>query len=90
MAAAYFAAGAAIGSSNESQYEPAYGRAASRSHKIRQRLGYSGSLDDPFPPKPKGMHWRTYTRLKALDDELQQRWAIGVTGWMTRLEGGRR
>jgi hypothetical protein len=26
-------------------------------------LGGSGSLAESFPPKPKGMHWRTYWRL---------------------------
>jgi hypothetical protein len=36
------------------------------------------------------MHWKTYERLEALDEELQQRWAIGVMGWMTRLDGRRR
>ena len=46
-----------------SQYEPAYARAASQAHKIRTRLGHYGSLDEPFPPKPKGMHWATYRRL---------------------------
>jgi hypothetical protein len=40
----------------ESQYEPGFARAASRAHKIRERVGESGWLDDPFPPKPKHMH----------------------------------
>jgi len=74
----------------ESQYEPAFGRAASRVHKLRERLGASGSLDDPFPPKPKGMHWKTYRRLEALDEHLQNQWAVGIMGWMGRLEQGRR
>lgn len=62
----------------ESQYEPPFGRAATRCHKIRERLGYSGALDEPFPPKPKGMHWKTYERLELLEQQLQQRWAAGV------------
>jgi hypothetical protein len=27
---------------------------ARKAHRIRERLGYSGSIDGPFPPKPKG------------------------------------
>ena len=39
----------------ESQYEATYARACSQAHNLRKRLGQVGSLDDPFPPKPKGM-----------------------------------
>lgn len=47
-----------------SQHEsPAY-RALGRAQVIRQHLGGSGDMDEPFPEKPKGMHWRTYNRLK--------------------------
>ena len=49
-----------------SQYEPAHGRALSRAQRNRQRLGGSGSLDKPFPPKPRFMHWATYERLEDL------------------------
>lgn len=70
----------------ESQYEPAFGRAANRAHKLREKLGYLGSLDDPLPAKPKGMHWKSYRRLQAKDAALQDRWALGVMGWMRRLK----
>lgn len=66
----------------DSQYEPPFGRAASQAHALRARLGQYGSLDEPFPPKPKGMHWETYLRLEARDEELQARWALGVMGWL--------
>ena len=61
----------------ESQYEPAFGRAASRVHKLRERLGVSGSLDEPFPLKPKGMHWKTYRRLEAKEAYLAARYNSG-------------
>jgi hypothetical protein len=68
-----------------SQYEPLFGRAASKAHAIRARLGAFGSLDDPFPPKPKGMHWKTYRRLEAEDERLQEPWAAGAMRLMMRF-----
>ncbi len=47
----------------ESQREPPHYRALHRAQAIRMRLGGSGSMADPFPPKPKGMHRRTYWKL---------------------------
>jgi hypothetical protein len=42
--------------------------------KVRERLGQTkGGIVVRFPPKPKGMHWRTYEgiRLEALRDESE-------------------
>jgi hypothetical protein len=47
-----------------SQREDRMSRQMSRAQKVRLRLGGSASLLEPFPPKPKGMHWRTYARLR--------------------------
>lgn len=47
----------------QSQHELPHGRATLRTQKIRMKLGGSPSLFDPFPDKPKGMHWKTYERL---------------------------
>ena len=69
----------------ESQYESGYSRAADQAHALRKRLGQVGSLDEPFPHRPKGMHSKTYRRLKQMDEHLQQRWAVGVMGWMQRF-----
>ena len=49
--------------------------------KIRKRLGDTvGSAfeQDEFPPKPKGMHWKTYNRLEERYYELQNRWAVAA------------
>src|SRR5579883_1132138 len=46
----------------ESQREAPYSRALERAQRILIRLGGSGSTSQPFPAKPKGMHWRTYQR----------------------------
>jgi hypothetical protein len=56
-----------------SQSERARDRSLSRAQKIRMRLGGSLSIFDPFPEKPRGMHWRTYDRLrvKSLTAEMR-------------------
>ena len=70
----------------ESQYEDASGRACSRAHALRKRLGQVGSLDEPFPEKPKGMHWKTYWRLRQLDEACLERWAVSAWAWMRRFD----
>ena len=77
-----------LGLRYESQHQPAYARAASRAHRIRERLGHYGSLDEPFPPKPKGMHWATYRRLQAQDQRCLEGWTIGVMRWLEVCDSG--
>jgi hypothetical protein len=49
-----------------SQRENLIDRASSRADRVRARLKDEwGTLFDPAPPKPSGMHWRTYRRLAA-------------------------
>jgi hypothetical protein len=31
-----------------------------------------------FPPKPKRMRWKTYRRLEAQYEDLQNRWTLGT------------
>ncbi len=38
-------------------------RALAKHQALKVRLGGSPALPAPFPPKPKGMHWKTYDRL---------------------------
>lgn len=51
-----------------SQCESECGRHASKARKIRRQLGASENLFDSFIPKPKGMHWKTYYKLRLLED----------------------
>jgi hypothetical protein len=66
------------------QYERPLTRATNRAQKLRDRLGMFDAIDDPFPPKPKGTHWRTYRRLEALDHELREKWGAAFI-WHFRL-----
>ena len=49
----------------ESQQETPMRRGVFQAQKIRMRLGGSVNLFEPFPEKPKRMHWLTYLRLRA-------------------------
>jgi hypothetical protein len=51
-----------------SQQEALRQRRIGKAQKIRMKLGGSPSLFDGFPPKPKGMHWKTYFRLRHSHD----------------------
>ena len=59
-----FASRKAFDLAYRSQNETPNDRQLSKAQEIRRRFGGSGSLIDPFPDKPKGMHWVTYWRLR--------------------------
>jgi hypothetical protein len=69
----------------DSQSETRHGRMLIKTQAIRTKLGGSPSLLEDFPEKPKGMHWRTYYRLrqKAHDAENQS-WPPWVLRLMAR------
>jgi hypothetical protein len=64
-AGALFACRSCYDLAYQSQQSSPVLRGFSRSQKIRVRLGGSTDPFDPFPEKPRGMHWRTYLRLRA-------------------------
>jgi hypothetical protein len=43
-------------------------RAMRRAETIRRRIGWEAGIANPEGDKPKGMHWRTFERLKAEHD----------------------
>lgn len=50
------------------QRETSVGRIHRRANEIRRRLGWSAGIANPKGGKPKGMHWRTFERLKTEHD----------------------
>ena len=65
------------------QYTSQYQALGALEHveKIRKRLGDELGMafeGDPFPDKPKGMHWRTYRRLENQYEELQALWTVAA------------
>jgi hypothetical protein len=71
-----------------SQQESLLHRGLGKSRKIRMRLGGSPNMSEEFPDKPKGMHWRTYERLRSVHDVADERSTIGLRSFVERL--GRR
>ena len=61
--------------------KPEY-KAMNRADKIRMRLGWGAGIANPEGGKPKGMHWRTYERLKARHDAFV---GVSLAGMAQRL-----
>ncbi len=53
-------------------------RAARRADTIRRRLGWKPGILNPLGWKPKGMHWRTFERLKAEHDAYANASLMGI------------
>ncbi len=65
-----------------SQNETPNDRLLSKAQEIRRRFGGNGSLLDPFPDKPKGMHWTTYWRLRHQSEQAE---SMALGGMARRL-----
>ena len=48
-----------------------------KAQRIRQQLGGTPNLFEPFPWKPKGMHWATYSRLYQQEHEANHASLVG-------------
>ena len=79
---AVFACRHCRGLAYEVQREDLMDRIARRADAIRERLRWEAGILNPDGWKPKGMHWRTFWRLKAEHDRLKGG-ALGA--WAKRL-----
>lgn len=77
-----FASRQAFDLAYRSQNETPGDRLLSKAQETRRRFGGSGSLMEPFPAKPKGMHWTTYWRLR---EQSEQAASMAVAGMARRL-----
>jgi hypothetical protein len=73
----------------DSQRRTAWERALTRAQRIRMSLGADGNLSEPFPARPRGMHWRTYDRLRRAEEAANaQSWPPWLlVGVRTPLSG---
>jgi hypothetical protein len=82
----YFLCRHCYGLSYQSQREDKMHRALRRAQKIRQRLGGTANMMEPFPDKPNGMHHDTYLRLFWEHHEAEMEQLIGMREWLGRVE----
>lgn len=68
----YFACRTCGGLGYATQKEGSGDRASSRADKLRRRLGWAPGILNGDGGKPKGMHWKTYQRVKSHHDALVQ------------------
>jgi hypothetical protein len=62
-----------------SQHEPVRQRGLMKAQNIRVMLGGNPSVIDRFPPRPKGMHWEKYRRLRAAHDQAADQFIPGLS-----------
>ena len=60
----YFLCRGCYGLSYGVQRERGMDRVLRKTNKARMKLGGEPAMNGFFPDKPKGMHWRTYQRLR--------------------------
>jgi hypothetical protein len=82
----FFACRHCCGLGYASQQEPVRERGIFTARKIRMRLGGGESVGAPFPDKPKGMHWRTYDRLRRVHDRAFERSLMGLAKSAERVK----
>jgi hypothetical protein len=85
----YFLCRHCYGLAYQSQREQAHDRALRRAVAIRRRLGGEPGMLCPFPEKPKGMHWRSYERLRQRAAKAEGAANEHLWMWLGRLKARR-
>jgi hypothetical protein len=73
----------------QSQREQRHDRVVRRVDKIRMRLGGDPGMWTPFPEKPKGMHWRSYDRLRERAATAEEAANEHLSMWLGRFKARR-
>lgn len=60
-----------------------FSRAMRKDAEFRRRLGWN--LGEPFPHKPKGMHWRTWDRLVSEYSTVSARTNVELGKWVDQM-----
>lgn len=61
--------------------------AMDKARRLRMKLGGGASLCESFPPKPKGMWWRTYDRLAQRAEQAEGDCLRNMMASLGRLQG---
>ncbi|MDO8311734.1 MAG: hypothetical protein Q7T25_07325 [Sideroxyarcus sp.] len=72
----------------QSQRESTEDRQARRNNKLRARLGWKAGIFNPAGGRPKGMHWKTYLRLKDCHDAHAEQILGGIWASLGRQAPG--
>lgn len=57
-----------------------------KAQAIRQRLGGSANMLEPFPAKPTGMHWETYEQWRDQAEQAELAYDIALMRWLSKID----